>query len=170
MRIARTFFAAAATALLAAAAPATAAAQTPSQDIVEVAQANGNFGTLLSAAQAAGLVETLKGPGPYTVFAPTDAAFEKLPDGAVQSLLNDRERLRAVLLYHVVPGRVTSSQVAGMSQAETANGAAVRIRAQGGTVMVGNATVTQADVQASNGVIHVIDTVLMPPMPMQKGM
>ncbi|MEW5931134.1 MAG: fasciclin domain-containing protein [Gemmatimonadota bacterium] len=166
MRIARSLVAAA-FALLAAAAPSAARAQAAG-DIVEVAQANGSFGTLLAAAEAAGLVETLKGAGPYTVFAPTDAAFRKLPAGAVDALLADRERLRAVLLYHVVPGQVTAAQVSGMSSATTVGGADVRVRAQGGSVMIGNARVTQADVAASNGVIHVIDTVLMPPMPSRK--
>jgi uncharacterized surface protein with fasciclin (FAS1) repeats len=166
MRIARSLVAAA-FALLAAAAPSAARAQAAG-DIVEVARANGSFGTLLAAAEAAGLVETLKGAGPYTVFAPTDAAFRKLPAGAVDALLADRERLRAVLLYHVVPGRVTAAQASGMSSATTVGGADVRVRAQGGSVMIGNARVAQADVAASNGVIHVIDTVLMPPMPSRK--
>ena len=166
MGIARSLVAAA-FALLALAAPAPAAAQAAG-DIVEVAQANGSFQTLLAAAGAAGLVETLKGPGPFTVFAPTDAAFRKLPAGAVDALLADPERLRAVLLYHVLPGRVTAAQVTGMTSANTVNGAAVRVRAQGGSVMINNATVAQADVAASNGVIHVIDTVLMPPMPTRK--
>ncbi len=166
MSIARSL-AAAAFALLALAAPAPAAAQAAG-DIVEVAQANGSFQTLLAAAGAAGLVETLKGPGPFTVFAPTDAAFRKLPAGAVDALLADPDRLRAVLLYHVVPGRVTAAQVSGLTSASTVNGAAVRVRAQGGKVMINNATVAQADVAASNGVIHVIDTVLMPPMPARK--
>lgn len=154
-------------ALLAAAAPSPAVAQAAG-DIVEVAQANGSFQTLLAAAGAAGLVETLKGPGPFTVFAPTDAAFRKLPAGAVDALLANPERLRAVLLYHVVPGRVTAAQVTGLTSANTVNGAAVRVRARNGSVMIDNATVTQADVAASNGVIHVIDTVLMPPMPTRK--
>ncbi|HEX8274619.1 MAG TPA: fasciclin domain-containing protein [Longimicrobiaceae bacterium] len=167
MRIARSLVAAA-FALMAAAAPSAARAQAAGGDIVEVAQANGSFGTLLAAAEAAGLVETLKGAGPYTVFAPTDAAFRKLPAGAVDALLADRERLRAVLLYHVVPGRVTAAQVSGMSSAATVGGADVRVRAQGGSVMINNARVAQADVAASNGVIHVIDTVLMPPMASRK--
>ena len=166
MRIARSLVAAT-FALLAAAAPSPAAAQAGG-DIVEVAQANGSFQTLLAAAGAAGLVETLKGPGPFTVFAPTDAAFRKLPAGAVDALLANPERLRAVLLYHVVPGRVTAAQVTGLTSANTVNGAAVRVRARNGTVMIDNATVTQADVAAGNGVIHVIDTVLMPPMPTRK--
>jgi uncharacterized surface protein with fasciclin (FAS1) repeats len=166
MSIARSLVAAA-FALLALAAPAPAAAQATG-DIVEVAQANGSFQTLLAAAGAAGLVETLKGPGPFTVFAPTDAAFRKLPTGAMDALLADPERLRAVLLYHVVPGRVTAAQVTGMTSANTVNGAAVRVRSQGGSVMINNATVAQADVAASNGVIHVIDTVLMPPIAARK--
>jgi uncharacterized surface protein with fasciclin (FAS1) repeats len=167
MRIARSLVAATFALLAANAAPSPAAAQAAG-DIVEVAQANGSFQTLLAAAGAAGLVETLKGPGPFTVFAPTDAAFRKLPAGAVDALLANPERLRAVLLYHVVPGRVTAARVTGLTSANTVNGAAVRVRARNGTVMIDNATVTQADVAASNGVIHVIDTVLMPPMPTRK--
>lgn len=121
-----------------------------------------NFSTLLTAVQAAGLAETLSGPGPFTVFAPTNAAFAKVPAADLQALLNDRAKLRALLLYHVVPGRVTSTQVAGLSSAKTVNGANVRVSATGGMVMINESTVTQADVRASNGVIHVIDTVLMP--------
>ncbi|PNY82138.1 fasciclin domain-containing protein [Deinococcus koreensis] len=121
-----------------------------------------NFSTLLTAVQAAGLVETLSGPGPFTVFAPTNAAFAKVPAADLQALLNDRAQLRALLLYHVVPGRVTSTQVAGLSSAKTVNGANVRVSATGGMVMINESTVTQADIRASNGVIHVIDTVLMP--------
>lgn len=121
-----------------------------------------NFSTLLTAVQAAGLAETLSGPGPFTVFAPTNAAFAKVPAADLQALLNDRAKLRALLLYHVVPGRVTSTQVAGLSSAKTVNGANVRVSATGGMVMINESTVTQADVRATNGVIHVIDTVLMP--------
>ncbi|WP_343216500.1 fasciclin domain-containing protein [Deinococcus aestuarii] len=122
-----------------------------------------NFSTLLSAVQAAGLTQTLAGPGPFTVFAPTNAAFAKVPADQLQALLNNPAQLRAVLLYHVVPGRVTSAQVAGLSSATTAQGGTLTVSASGGTVRINDATVTQADVPASNGVIHVIDTVLLPP-------
>ncbi|NTY02588.1 fasciclin domain-containing protein [Deinococcus sp. JMULE3] len=120
-----------------------------------------NFSTLLSAVQAAGLVDTLNGAGPYTVFAPTNAAFAKIPQADLQALLNDREKLRAVLLYHVVPGRVTSAQVTKLSSATTAEGSAVSISTSNG-VRINDARVTRTDIGASNGVIHVIDTVLMP--------
>ncbi|MFC3831377.1 MULTISPECIES: fasciclin domain-containing protein [Deinococcus] len=121
-----------------------------------------NFSTLLAAVQAAGLVETLSGPGPFTVFAPTNAAFAKIPQADLDALLNDREKLRAVLLYHVVPGRVTAAQVMNLTTAKTVNGANVNVSMMGSSVMINDSTVTQADIRASNGVIHVIDTVLMP--------
>lgn len=121
-----------------------------------------NFSTLLSAVQAAGLASTLSGTGPFTVFAPTNAAFAKVPAADLQALLNNPTQLRALLLYHVVPGRVTSAQVANLSSATTVNGADVSVSATGGMVMINESTVTQADISASNGVIHVIDTVLMP--------
>ena len=130
--------------------------------IVEVASANGSFETLVKAVQAAGLVETLNGEGPFTVFAPTDEAFSKLPEGTLQELLANEEQLRKVLTYHVVPGRVTASDVQGMDTAGTVAGESLRIRTESGSVMVDDATVVQADVMASNGVIHVIDTVLVP--------
>ena len=122
-----------------------------------------NFSTLLAAVQAAGLTQTLAQPGPYTVFAPTNAAFAKIPADQLQALLNNPAQLRAVLLYHVVPGRVTAAQVTRLSSARTVQGAAVRINASGGTVRINDATVTRADVRASNGIIHVVDTVLLPP-------
>ncbi|MFC6618916.1 fasciclin domain-containing protein [Deinococcus radiophilus] len=121
-----------------------------------------NFSTLLSAVQAAGLTQELASGGPYTVFAPTNAAFAKVPQAQLNALLNDREQLRAVLLYHVVPGKVTSGQVVNLDSATTANGADLDIMTNGGKVMINDATVTKADVQASNGVVHVIDTVLLP--------
>ncbi|SMB78338.1 fasciclin domain-containing protein [Deinococcus hopiensis] len=121
-----------------------------------------NFSTLLSAVQAAGLVGTLSSAGPYTVFAPTNAAFAKVPAGQLQALLNNREQLRALLLYHVVPGRVAAAQVKGLSSATTAQGGTLNVSTMGGKVMINDATVTRADIRASNGVIHVIDTVLMP--------
>lgn len=131
-------------------------------DIVDVAVANGNFKTLAAALQAAGLVETLKGKGPFTVFAPTDAAFAKLPAGTVEALLNDKAALTAILTYHVVPGNVAAKQVVGLKNAVTVNGQRVDIAVNGNTVTIDKATVTTADVAASNGVIHVIDTVLLP--------
>jgi len=130
--------------------------------IASIVANNPNFSTLLSAVQAAGLVETLNGSGPYTVFAPTNAAFAKVPSDQLQALLNDREQLRALLLYHVVPGRVTAAQVKTMSSAATAQGSTINVRTMSGKVMIDDATVTRADLRASNGIIHVIDTVLMP--------
>lgn len=114
--------------------------------------------------QAAGLVDTLKEKGPYTVFAPTDEAFAKLPAGTVEDLLKpeNKEKLRAILLYHVVPGRVTAEQVMKVASVKTVNGEPLMIKVEDGKVMVNNATVVRADVEASNGVIHVIDTVLLP--------
>jgi uncharacterized surface protein with fasciclin (FAS1) repeats len=138
-------------------------AQHAGRDLVETAVAAGQFTTLVAAVQAAGLVETLQGSGPFTVFAPTDAAFAKLPAGALEGLLANPEQLRAVLLYHVVPGRVMAEQVVGLESALTAQGGAVSVQVREGRVSVGSAQVVQADVHASNGVIHVIDTVLLPP-------
>jgi uncharacterized surface protein with fasciclin (FAS1) repeats len=138
-----------------------AAAQSPG-DIVETAQAAGSFNTLLEAAQAAGLVDVLKGDGPYTVFAPTDEAFAQIPEADLNALLADPEALRSVLLYHVVPGRVLASQVVGLDSAETAQGGAVTIEVNDGVVRIDEARVVSADIQASNGVIHVIDRVLLP--------
>src|SRR3712207_4415183 len=146
-------------ATLAMACPAAAA------DIVETAVTNGNFKTLAAALQAAGLVDTLKGQGPYTVFAPTDEAFKKLPAGTVENLLKpeNKAQLQKVLTYHVVAGNVKSGDLKGKStSAQTVEGTAVRIDASGNAVKVNDAVVTQADVNASNGVIHVIDSVIMP--------
>jgi uncharacterized surface protein with fasciclin (FAS1) repeats len=140
--------------------PAPAAA---TKNIVEVATEAGSFGTLLKAATAAGLVETLSGPGPLTVFAPTDEAFAKIPAKDLEALLADKAKLTAVLTYHVVPGAVMAKDVAAMTSAKTVQGAEVKIDASSG-VKINNATVVKADIAASNGVIHVIDTVLMPPM------
>jgi uncharacterized surface protein with fasciclin (FAS1) repeats len=144
-----------------------AAQSVPQADIVQTAVAAGSFRTLVAVVQAAGLAGTLEGKGPYTVFAPTDDAFAKLPAGTVDSLLKpeNKEKLRAILLYHVVAGEVDASQVVKMHSAKTMEGARLHISANGGTVMVNNAKVVKADVHASNGVIHVIDTVLMPPNP-----
>jgi uncharacterized surface protein with fasciclin (FAS1) repeats len=141
----------------------TASAQQP-RDIVDTAVAAGQFTTLVKAVQAAGLVETLKGPGPFTVFAPTDAAFAKLPAGALDQLIANPTQLRAVLTYHVVPGRVMAAQVTNGLSANSVQGSPLTFQVGGGSVKVNNsATVVSADVAASNGVIHVIDTVLMPP-------
>jgi uncharacterized surface protein with fasciclin (FAS1) repeats len=150
-----------AAALATAAAPRAAQAQ--AQDIVETALAAGQFTTLAKALTEAGLVETLKGAGPFTVFAPTDAAFAKLPPGTVEGLLKDKAKLRAVLLYHVVPGKVTAADVAKLTSAKTVGGPAVKVMVHGSAPMIDNAMVVQADVAASNGVIHVIDSVLLPP-------
>jgi len=148
--------------LLAVTGPAQAGdAKASSRDIVDTAVAAGSFKTLATALQAAGLVETLKGPGPFTVFAPTDEAFAKLPAGTVEALLKDKQRLAAVLTYHVVPGRVMAADVVKLKSAKTVQGGNLAIRADNG-VTVDGVSVVKADVQASNGVIHVIDTVLMP--------
>lgn len=139
----------------------TASAKT---DIVDTAVAAGTFNTLATALQAAGLAETLKTKGPFTVFAPTDEAFSKLPPGTVESVLKpeNKEKLKAILLYHVVAGDVTAAQVTKMSSAKTLEGQDVKITVANGTVMVNNAKVIKADVFATKGVIHVIDAVLLP--------
>lgn len=129
--------------------------------IVDVAVANGSFTTLVKAVQAAGLVETLSDQGPYTVFAPTDAAFAKLPAGTVDALLKDKAKLTSILTYHVVSGKVMVKDVIKLTSAKTVNGQSVTIDAKDG-VKVNDAKVITADVNASNGVIHVIDTVLLP--------
>jgi uncharacterized surface protein with fasciclin (FAS1) repeats len=150
--------AAAAVALIA----GTARAQ--QKDIVDTAVSAGSFKTLAAALTAAGLVETLKGDGPFTVFAPTDDAFAKLPAGTVENLLKpeNRDKLKAILTYHVVPGKVMASQVVSLKNARTVNGQSVTIATSGSTVMVGGAKVVRTDIAASNGVIHVIDSVLLP--------
>ena len=132
------------------------------KDIVDTAVGAGSFTTLVNAVKAAGLVDTLKSEGPFTVFAPTDAAFAKLPAGTVEALLQDKEKLTAILTYHVVPGKVMAKDVVGLSSAKTANGQALTIRTEQGAVMIDNATVVKADIPCSNGVIHVIDTVVLP--------
>ena len=133
-------------------------------DIVETAVKAGSFKTLAAALAAADLVGTLKGDGPFTVFAPTDAAFAKLPAGTVESLLEpkNREKLRAILTYHVVSGSVSSDQVVKLTSAKTVNGQSVSVKTAKNGVTVGGAKVIQTDIAASNGVIHVIDTVLLP--------
>ena len=138
------------------------AGATPSSTIVDVAIGAGKFKTLVAAIQAAGLVETLKGAGPFTVFAPTDEAFAKLPAGTVEALLKDKAKLTAILTYHVVSGAVGSDQVVKLKSAKTVNGKDVSIMVMDGKVMVGKAHVTATDIKASNGVIHVIDAVLLP--------
>jgi uncharacterized surface protein with fasciclin (FAS1) repeats len=131
--------------------------------IVDVATDAGTFTTLLAAAEAAGLVETLQGEGPYTVFAPTDEAFAALPEGTLDELLADPEALADILLYHVVPGEVMAADVVALDSATTAQGSDVAITVDGDMVMVNEANVTATDIDASNGVIHVIDAVILPP-------
>jgi uncharacterized surface protein with fasciclin (FAS1) repeats len=137
---------------------------TPSQDIVDTAVAAGSFQTLTTALKAAGLVETLKGKGPFTVFAPTDEAFAKLPEGTVQSLLmpENKQKLTAILTYHVVAGNVKAADVIKLTSAKTLNGQSVTIKTVGGKVLINGASVVKADIATTNGTIHVIDTVLMP--------
>ena len=142
--------------------PAMLVAQ--SKDIVDTAVAAGTFNTLAKALQAAGLVDTLKGKGPFTVFAPTDSAFAKLPAGTLDSLLKpeNKQQLRRILTYHVVPGKVMAADVVKLNQAKAVSGDTIAVAAKGGAVTVDAARVTQADVPASNGVIHVIDAVILP--------
>ncbi|MGO2162249.1 MAG: fasciclin domain-containing protein [Vibrio toranzoniae] len=134
------------------------------RDIVDVAAENGSFTTLVAAVKAAGLVETLKGDGPFTVFAPTDEAFAALSEGTVDMLLKpeNKDKLVAVLTYHVVPGKIMATEVMKLNSAETVQGEAVMIAIDDGNVMINNAKVEMPDVEASNGVIHVIDKVLLP--------
>ena len=145
---------------------AAGAQATPHQghtkNIVDVATSAGSFNTLLAAVKAAGLVATLQGEGPFTVFAPSDAAFAKIPKAQLDALLADKAKLTKVLTYHVVAGRVTAADVAKRTSATTVAGPSLKIHVANGTVHVDNAKVVKADVMASNGVIHVIDTVLMP--------
>ena len=131
------------------------------KDIVDTAVSAGQFNTLAKALTEAGLVETLKGKGPFTVFAPTDEAFAKLPAGTLEALLKDKAKLTAVLTYHVVPGKVTAADVVKLTEAKTVQGQSVRIDTMGG-VMVNDAHVVKTDIMASNGVIHVIDKVILP--------
>ena len=134
------------------------------KDIVDTAVGAGSFNTLVAAVKAADLVETLKGEGPFTVFAPTDEAFAKLPPGTLEDLLKpeNKEKLQAILTYHVVPGKVMAKDVMMLSTATTANGQDLSIGKSGGNVMIDNARVVKADIICSNGVIHVIDTVVLP--------
>lgn len=141
------------------------AARAADKDIVEIAVGAGQFNTLAAALTAAGLVETLKGDGPFTVFAPTDEAFAALPAGTVDNLLKpeNKDQLTAVLTYHVVPGKVMAADVVKITEAKTVNGAVIAVKVDGETVMINDARVTAADIAASNGVIHVIDKVILPP-------
>ena len=134
------------------------------KDIVDTAVGAGSFTTLVAAVQAAGLEETLRGDGPFTVFAPTDEAFAALPEGTVENLLKpeNKDQLVAILTYHVVPGKVTSADVVKVKEAKSVNGKGIPIAVNDGKVKVDNATVVTPDVMASNGVIHVIDAVIIP--------
>jgi uncharacterized surface protein with fasciclin (FAS1) repeats len=156
--------------------PAAASAQAhathqASKDIVQTAIAAGTFNTLVAAVKAAGLVETLQGKGPFTVFAPTDAAFAKLPAGTVESLLANPQKLASILTFHVVPGKVMAADIVKAHGAKptTVNGQALDVVVRDGHVLVNGANVVTADVVASNGVIHVIDTVLLPAAPATVG-
>lgn len=141
-----------------------AAEKTAAKDIVATAIAAGSFETLVTAVKAAGLVETLQGPGPFTVFAPNDEAFSKVPKEALTALLADKAKLTAVLTYHVVPGKVMAKDAIALDgkEAATVNGQSFKVAVKDGGVMVDNANVIATDIECSNGVIHVIDTVIMP--------
>lgn len=144
--------------------PDSAADADKRSDIVDTAVGAGSFTTLVAAVKAADLVDTLKGEGPFTVFAPTDEAFAKLPAGTVEDLLKpeNKDKLKAILTYHVVPGRVMAADVAGLTSAKTVNGKELKISAADGKVMVDKATVVKTDIACSNGVIHVVDSVMLP--------
>ena len=147
-------------------APKEEAAVTTPGDIVEIAMADGRFTTLVKAIEAAGLVETLKGEGPFTVFAPTEEAFAKLLPGTIDALLADVPQLKNILMYHVVPGKIMAADVVKLSSVATALGPEIAIATTPeGTVTVGGATIVITDIEAKNGVIHVIDTVVIPPPP-----
>jgi uncharacterized surface protein with fasciclin (FAS1) repeats len=139
-------------------------AQHGGKDIVDTAAAAGSFNTLAKALQAADLIDTLRGKGPYTVFAPTDEAFAKLPSSTLDDLLKpeNKDKLKRILTYHVVPGRVSASQAVKLRSAKAVSGDTIDIKTNGATVMVDNARVVKADVGASNGIIHVIDAVILP--------
>jgi uncharacterized surface protein with fasciclin (FAS1) repeats len=159
------FTAVAATVIGLTVASASTSAYAAGKDIVDTAVAAGQFKTLAAALGAAGLDKTLKGKGPFTVFAPTDAAFAKLPAGTVDTLLKpeNKAKLTAILTYHVVAGKVMAADVVKLKEAKTVNGAMLAIKADGANVMINGAKVTTADIVASNGVIHVVDSVLLPP-------
>jgi len=165
MKIRSIAMALAAVALLAGVARiSTAGCGTCDKSIVENAAAEASFSTLVAAVKAAGLAETLSGPGPFTVFAPTNEAFAKLPAGTVESLLKpeNKEKLVAILTYHVVPGTVKAKDVVGLSEAKTVNGKAAKVAVKDGAVMIDNAKVVKTDIVSKNGVIHVIDAVILP--------
>ena len=145
-------------------ASALIAGSQPKMDIVDTAVSAGSFNTLVAAVQAADLADTLKGEGPFTVFAPSDDAFAKLPAGTLEDLLKpeNKDKLAAILTYHVVSGKVMAKDVMTMKEAKTVNGESVMISMDANTVMVDNAKVVQADIECTNGVIHVIDTVILP--------
>lgn len=149
-------------------APGTAseveAPENPTMNIVETAINAGSFNTLVAAVKAAGLVETLSGDGPFTVFAPTDEAFAEIPEADLEALLADKEALTAVLTYHVVAGSVYAKDVVSLSSAETLNGQSVSIKVSDGKVMIDGATVVTTDIETTNGIIHVIDQVILPKM------
>ena len=136
----------------------------PTLNIVETAISAGSFNTLVAAVKAAGLVETLSGPGPFTVFAPTDEAFAQIPEDQLSALLADKKALTAVLTYHVVAGKVMAEDVVRLTSAETVNGQSVDVRVWDGKVMIDDAQVTTADIDTTNGVIHVINKVILPDM------
>jgi uncharacterized surface protein with fasciclin (FAS1) repeats len=144
--------------------PALAQYESAQPDIVDIAVSAGSFNTLVAALKAAGLVDVLKGDGPFTVFAPTDEAFAKLPEGTVESLLRPEniEKLKGILTYHVVAGKVLAADVAGLSEAQTVQGQSLTVSIMNGVPMVDNAHVIKTDIMARNGVIHVIDTVVLP--------
>src|SRR3954452_6516957 len=146
---------------IAGAALAAATSFAVAADIVDTAVADGRFKTLVKAVQEAGLVDTLKGKGPFTVFAPTDEAFAKLPAGTLESLLQDKQKLASILTYHVVPGKIMAAQVKA-GQVKTVQGQSLTVTTKNGAVIVNNAKVVKTDIVASNGVIHVIDTVVLP--------
>ena len=157
-------FATVAVVVLTVAASGSTAVRAETRDVVDTAIAAGSFKTLAKALDAAGLVTTLKGAGPFTVFAPTDEAFAKLPAGTLETLLKpeNREKLRRILTYHVVSGKVMASDAMKLQSAKAVSGDTITVKAQNGVVHVDSATVTSADVTASNGVIHVIDSVILP--------
>ena len=144
---------------------AVSSASASEKNIVDTAVSAGSFNTLVKAVQAAGLTSTLEGPGPFTVFAPTDQAFAKLPAATLESLLKpeNKDKLRAILTYHVVAGNVDAAEVVKLTSVKTVEGADLKIAAVNGTVMVDNAKVVKTDIHASNGIIHVIDAVMLPP-------
>lgn len=137
-------------------------------DIVDTAVKAKSFKTLVAAVEAAGLVETLKGKGPFTVFAPTDEAFAKLPEGTVEKLLEDKDKLTAILTYHVVPGAVLAKDVVKLEEAKTVQGGKVKVKVDEDQVFINGAKVVKADIVCGNGVIHVIDSVLLPPEKTEK--